>query len=239
MRRVAGVVLAVTTLAIAFNWLGTLQRDVPGYTTALEDHVESIGSACTQLRQLSGEHQNQFAAANAKLEGKKATCAATDTGDSQSGHLAAGATTTTTTTTPKSRDHVPAEADRCSWPARRTFPNLGRAPNFTGITAWFNTPGDQPLSLSQLRGKVVLVDFWTYSCINCQRALPHVEGWYNDYRKDGLVVVAGLRPRIRLRARGLNVESAAGTWASTIRSPSTTTSIRGTPTTTSTGRRTT
>ena len=82
--------LGVATLAIAFNWLGALQRDVPGYTTALEDHIESTDSACTQLQQLSGEHQNQFAAANARLEGKKATCAATDKGDSQSGHLAAG-----------------------------------------------------------------------------------------------------------------------------------------------------
>ena len=91
--------LGVATLAIAFNWLGALQRDVPGYTTALEDHIESTGSACTQLQQLSGEHQNQFAAANARLEGKKATCAATDAGNTQSGHLAAGKTTTTTTTT--------------------------------------------------------------------------------------------------------------------------------------------
>ena len=91
VRKVAGVVLGVATLAIAFNWLGALQRDVPGYTSALEDHIESTGSACTQLQHLSGEHQNQFAAANARLEGKKATCAATDQGNSQSGHLAAGA----------------------------------------------------------------------------------------------------------------------------------------------------
>ncbi|HXY27390.1 MAG TPA: cytochrome c biogenesis CcdA family protein, partial [Acidimicrobiales bacterium] len=65
VRRVAGAILGITTLAIAFNWLGTLQRDVPGYTTALENHIESSGSVCDQLRQLSGERQNQFAAANA------------------------------------------------------------------------------------------------------------------------------------------------------------------------------
>ncbi len=206
VRRVAGVVLAVTTLAIAFNWLGTLQRDVPGYTTALEDHVESVGSACTQLRQLSGEHQNQFAAANAKLEGKKATCAATDGGQSQSGRLAAGATTTTSTV-----PSTPANQKPPMFTASKTnLPDLGRAPNFTGITAWFNTPADQPLSLSQLRGKVVLVDFWTYSCINCQRALPHVEGWYNDYRKDGLVVVGVSAPEFAFEHVVSNVESAAG-----------------------------
>ncbi len=200
----------VTTLAIAFNWLGALQRDVPGYTTALEDHVESVGSACTQLRQLSGEHQNQFAAANARLEGKKATCASTDSGQSQSGRLAAGATPTTPTTTTT----VPATSGNQKPPmftaSKTDLPNLGRAPNFTGITAWFNTPGDQPLSLSQLRGKVVLVDFWTYSCINCQRALPHVEGWYNDYRKDGLVVVGVSAPEFAFEHVVSNVESAAG-----------------------------
>jgi cytochrome c biogenesis protein CcdA/thiol-disulfide isomerase/thioredoxin len=206
VRRAAGAVLAVTALAVAFNWLGALQRDVPGYTTALEDHVESLGSACTQLRQLSGEHQNQFAAANARLEGKKATCATTDQGDSQSGRLAAGATTTTTTTAAGS-----SAKQKAVFMANKTdLPNLGRAPDFTGITAWFNTPSHQPLSLSQLRGKVVLVDFWTYSCINCQRALPHVEGWYNDYRKDGFVVVGVSAPEFAFEHVVSNVESAAG-----------------------------
>jgi len=69
------------------------------------------------------------------------------------------------------------------------LPDLGPAPNFTGIVSWLNTPGNQPLTLAQLKGKVVLVDFWTYSCINCQRSLPHVEAWYNDYKNDGFVVV--------------------------------------------------
>jgi thiol-disulfide isomerase/thioredoxin len=90
------------------------------------------------------------------------------------------------------------------------LPNLGHAPDFTGITAWFNTPGDRPLTLSALRGKVVLVDFWTYSCINCQRALPHVEGWYNDYNRDGLVVVGVSSPEFAFEHVVSNVESAAG-----------------------------
>lgn len=67
--------------------------------------------------------------------------------------------------------------------------NCGPAPNFAGITTWLNTTQGKPLSLAQLRGKVVLVDFWTYSCINCQRALPHVEAWYREYKDDGFVVV--------------------------------------------------
>ncbi|HTW98024.1 MAG TPA: cytochrome c biogenesis protein DipZ [Acidimicrobiales bacterium] len=70
-----------------------------------------------------------------------------------------------------------------------TLVDCGLAPDFRGITAWLNTPGGKPLSISGLRGKVVLVDFWTYSCINCQRTLPHVEAWYARYARDGFVVV--------------------------------------------------
>jgi cytochrome c biogenesis protein CcdA/thiol-disulfide isomerase/thioredoxin len=64
----------------------------------------------------------------------------------------------------------------------------GPAPDFSGVTTWLNTPGDRPLSVARLRGKVVLVDFWTYSYINCQRTLPHVEAWNSRYAAYGLVV---------------------------------------------------
>jgi cytochrome c biogenesis protein CcdA/thiol-disulfide isomerase/thioredoxin len=64
--------------------------------------------------------------------------------------------------------------------------NYGHAPDFTGISHWLNTPG---LSLDALRGKVVLVDFWTYSCINCLRTLPHLEELDRAYRSKGLVIV--------------------------------------------------
>ena len=65
----------------------------------------------------------------------------------------------------------------------------GPAPGFSGIQQWLNTPGGKPLSLASLKGKVVLVDFWAYSCINCQRELPHVEAWAKNYASDGLEVV--------------------------------------------------
>jgi cytochrome c biogenesis protein CcdA/thiol-disulfide isomerase/thioredoxin len=67
--------------------------------------------------------------------------------------------------------------------------NQGPAPAFTGITSWLNTPAGRPLTLASLRGHVVLVDFWTYSCINCQRTLPHLEAWDRLYRSKGLVIV--------------------------------------------------
>jgi thiol-disulfide isomerase/thioredoxin len=65
----------------------------------------------------------------------------------------------------------------------------GPAPAFSGIQQWLNTPGGQPVTLASLRGKVVLVDFWAYSCINCQRELPHVEAWARNYAADGFEVV--------------------------------------------------
>jgi cytochrome c biogenesis protein CcdA/thiol-disulfide isomerase/thioredoxin len=201
VRRVAGAVLAVTTLTIAFNLLHSVQTDIPGYTTALEDHVESTGSACTQLRQLSGEQVNQFAAANAKLEGKKATCSVLDSASSSGGQQAAGAGPTTTPTTMRAATYVPKKS---------SLPDLGKAPDFAGIVAWLNTPHGAPLTLAQLRGKVVLVDFWTYSCINCQRSLPHVEGWYSDYKKDGFVVVGVSTPEFAFEHVVSNVQSAAG-----------------------------
>jgi cytochrome c biogenesis protein CcdA/thiol-disulfide isomerase/thioredoxin len=85
--------------------------------------------------------------------------------------------------------------------------DYGAAPNFVGITNWFNTD-DRALSLASLRGMVVLVDFWTYTCINCLRTLPHVEGWYQRYRPDGLVVVGVHTPEFAFEGEPANVRGA-------------------------------
>ncbi|MGD0320411.1 MAG: cytochrome c biogenesis protein DipZ [Acidimicrobiales bacterium] len=87
--------------------------------------------------------------------------------------------------------------------------SCGKAPEFAGITSWLNTPGGRPLTLGELRGKVVLVDFWTYSCINCQRALPHVEAWYRAYHDDGLEVVGVHTPEFAFEHVVSNVAQAA------------------------------
>jgi cytochrome c biogenesis protein CcdA/thiol-disulfide isomerase/thioredoxin len=83
--------------------------------------------------------------------------------------------------------------------------NYGAAPNFAGISAWLNS---KPLTLSKLRGKVVLVDFWTYSCINCLRTLPHLEAWDARYRKDGLVIVGVHTPEFAFEHVVSNVRDA-------------------------------
>src|SRR3954449_9061249 len=85
---------------------------------------------------------------------------------------------------------------------------LGKAPDFTGNQRWFNTPGNRPLSLASLRGKVVLVDFWTYTCINCLRTLPYLKALDQRYRKDGLVIVGVHTPEFPFERDAGNVERA-------------------------------
>ncbi|OBG40022.1 cytochrome c biogenesis protein DipZ [Mycobacterium sp. E3198] len=85
----------------------------------------------------------------------------------------------------------------------------GPAPAITGITGWLNTPGGAPVDLASLRGKVVLVDFWAYSCINCQRAIPHVVDWYNRYHDDGFVAIGVHTPEYAFERVPANVASGA------------------------------
>ncbi|GAB3391190.1 cytochrome c biogenesis protein DipZ [Humibacter soli] len=87
--------------------------------------------------------------------------------------------------------------------------NCGAAPAFTGIQSWQNTPGDKPLTLKALRGKVVLVDFWAYSCINCQREITHVDAWYQAYKNLGLEVVGVHTPEYAFEHDPSNVAAGA------------------------------
>ena len=87
--------------------------------------------------------------------------------------------------------------------------SCGTAPDIKGITKWLNTPGNTPIDLASLRGKVVLIDFWAYSCINCQRAIPHVVGWYDAYRDRGLEVIGVHTPEYAFEKVESNVVSGA------------------------------
>jgi cytochrome c biogenesis protein CcdA/thiol-disulfide isomerase/thioredoxin len=154
IRQFGGVVLIVMAVVIASNVLAGLQRDIPGYTDALQGSAK----VRSQLNALTGTP-----------------------------HTTLSSCTSGTS----------------------TLVNCGPAPNFTGITAWLNTTDGKPLSISELRGKVVLVDFWTYSCINCQRTLPHIETWYKQYAKDGLVVVGVHTPEFAFEHVVSNVRAQA------------------------------
>ncbi|MBO0694099.1 MAG: cytochrome c biogenesis protein DipZ [Acidimicrobiaceae bacterium] len=179
LRQLAGVVLVVMALTIGFNTFAGLQRDVPGYTSALQNRFEGGSGVHKKLSALTG---------NATVHN--------------------------------------ASLLSCNSAARR-LTDCGTAPNFTKITAWLNTPGDRPLTLAALRGKVVLVDFWTYSCINCQRTMPHLRSWYREYARDGFVIVGVHTPEfsfehvvsnVRAQSAALGVhypvaiDNAYGTW---------------------------
>lgn len=92
--------------------------------------------------------------------------------------------------------------------AGERLPVLGRAPEFVGTQRWFNTPGDRPLSLRGLRGHVVLVDFWTYSCINCIRTLPYLNTWYRRYHSKGFEIVGVHTPEFPFEHSASNVQAA-------------------------------
>jgi len=88
------------------------------------------------------------------------------------------------------------------------LPDLGPAPEFTDTQQWFNTPGGRALSLAGLRGHVVLVDFWTYTCINCIRTLPFLKGLYATYHPYGLQIVGIEAPEFAFEQEASNVRQA-------------------------------
>ena len=159
LRQLAGVVLVVMALTIGFNTFAGLQRDVPGYTSALQNRIEGGANVRKKLSALTGNATTH----NATLT----SCNSNATG----------------------------------------LVDCGMAPGFTKITAWLNTPGDRPLSVAALRGKVVLIDFWTYSCINCQRSLPHLESWYREYARYGFEIVGVHTPEFSFEHVVSNVKA--------------------------------
>ncbi len=90
--------------------------------------------------------------------------------------------------------------------AKSDLSHYGPAPEFVGIAKWLNT--DVPLTLTGLRGKVVLVDFWTYSCINCIRTLPYLVSWYEKYQDQGFVIVGVHTPEFEFEKKTSNVQEA-------------------------------
>ncbi|HEX5497531.1 MAG TPA: cytochrome c biogenesis protein DipZ [Mycobacteriales bacterium] len=177
-RLTGGIAMILVAAAVGLNLTDGLQRNVPGYTSALQKSVEQNSTATGQLHRLT-------------TSGHSGPGANTDSGSGAGAGSASGGEGTCTE-------------------GGQTLENCGPAPELTGITGWLNTPGNQPLSLAGLRGKVVLIDFWTYSCINCQRTLPHVEAWYRDYHKDGFDVIGVHTPEFAFEHVRANVRSRAG-----------------------------
>jgi cytochrome c biogenesis protein CcdA/thiol-disulfide isomerase/thioredoxin len=150
-RQGLGVLIAATALAIALGADTRFQTALPGYTTWLQNKIESNATAKREL---------------AKVVQPRAT------------NVKAGVA---------------------------GLPDFGPAPDFIAGGRWFNS---SPLTVRELRGKVVLVDFWTYSCINCLRTLPQLEAWDARYRAKGLVSVGVHTPEFAFEHKASNVSSA-------------------------------
>jgi cytochrome c biogenesis protein CcdA/thiol-disulfide isomerase/thioredoxin len=105
---------------------------------------------------------------------------------------------------------VASEAGSREAGAGEPLPVLGQAPDpdFADTQRWFNTAGDRSLSLRRLRGQVVLVDFWTYSCINCLRTLPRLNAWYRKYHSKGFEIVGVHTPEFPFERSASNVAAA-------------------------------
>jgi cytochrome c biogenesis protein CcdA/thiol-disulfide isomerase/thioredoxin len=151
-RMVAGALLGVGALAIAFGLDQKVTTALPAYGTTFQEKLEENATVRKELRDLTGS------------------------GD------------------------APAAGTQIS--------NAPRAPEFRGLKEWQNTPNGQPLSIAGLRGKVVIVDFWTYSCINCLRTLPHLKAWDKSYRRAGLTIVGVHAPEFAFERVTSNVRSA-------------------------------
>ena len=96
-------------------------------------------------------------------------------------------------------------ATRTNAAGELVLPVIGTLPSLDGLGPWFNSPA---LTDQQLKGKVVLIDFWTYSCINCLRTLPYLKAWDAKYRKDGLVIIGVHAPEFAFERDPANVEKA-------------------------------
>jgi cytochrome c biogenesis protein CcdA/thiol-disulfide isomerase/thioredoxin len=181
VRQAGGVGLLASAVAITFGAATSLQTAIPSYSASIESHLTNSTSIHSDLDGISNPHES----AQAK---------------SLQNSLRTGTPTPQPTLTPM--------ADQIPTLSAASLPVYGKAPDFADVTHWFNTPDGGPLTLAQLKGKVVLVDFWTYSCINCLRSLPHVEAWYSRYKSDGFVVVGVHTPEFDFEHVESNVASA-------------------------------
>jgi thiol-disulfide isomerase/thioredoxin len=179
VRRAGGVLILASAIAITFGAADTLQSKTPSFTASIEHHLTNNSSIRGDLQRIS--NPNESAGAKQIQNG-----------------IANG----------KPSPAIVPMADQVPSLSAADLPNLGQAPNFTQVTKWLNTPDDRQLNLAQLRGKVVLIDFWTYSCINCRRATPHVEAWYQRYQADGLVVIGVHTPEFDFEHDVSNVQAA-------------------------------
>jgi cytochrome c biogenesis protein CcdA/thiol-disulfide isomerase/thioredoxin len=184
LQRALGTIMILTALAIItnldVNFDQFVAEKIPNVN--LTASLECSKSVTGRLHEITG-HKAKFVAANGA-----STCE--------------GSGTSTVHTAARDASQATLLADATA------LPTLGTAPEFKDTENWFNTPGDRPLALSALRGRVVLIDFWTYTCINCIRTLPYLKAWNAAYAKDGLTIVGVETPEFAFEKDASNVKDA-------------------------------
>ena len=184
LQRALGTIMILTALAIItnldVNFDQFVAEKIPNVN--LTASLECSKSVTGRLHEITG-HKAKFVAANGA-----STCE--------------GSGTSTVHAAPHDASQATLLADA------NALPTLGTAPEFTDTQDWFNTSGDRPLTLSALRGRVVLIDFWTYTCINCIRTLPYLKAWNAAYAKDGLTIVGVETPEFAFEKDASNVKDA-------------------------------
>jgi cytochrome c biogenesis protein CcdA/thiol-disulfide isomerase/thioredoxin len=185
LQRALGAVMVLTAVAILTNLDVNFDQFVAQHipNVNLTASLECSSSVTGRLHEIDG-HRQKFVPANGS-----STCEGAGT----------------------SVKAAPANASQATLlAAAHGLRALGPAPEFMDTQKWFNTPGTRPLSLASLRGRVVLVDFWTYTCINCIRTLPYLKAWDASYRHDGLTIVGVETPEFAFERDASNVANAIG-----------------------------
>jgi len=181
VERVLGVVLIVTAVAMVFN-LDVRFEDKLAQSTSLP----AIFTDPTRSLENSRAVQNRLASLRPRSQFAERQAKADATAK-------------------PAADRVGVSIPGVKTPA---LPVLGTAPAFTGNEDWFNTPGGKPLTMAGLRGHVVIVDFWTYTCINCIRTLPYLKRMYATYHRYGLDIVGVETPEFTFEQDASNVRQA-------------------------------
>jgi thiol-disulfide isomerase/thioredoxin len=183
LQRVLGTILILTAVAMLtnldVNFDQFVAQQIPNVN--LTASLECSPTVTGRLHQITGR-QPRFAPAN--------------------GSAACGGSATAVHTAAANASQASLVADA------RELRALGEAPEFMETQDWFNTPGERPLTLGSLRGRVVLLDFWTYTCINCIRTLPYLKAWDTAYGAKGLTIVGVETPEFAFERSAANVANA-------------------------------
>ena len=191
IKEVSGALLILSALALQFNVFQNLQTwlaDKTGFGTIGNDiEVKLFGNSIGQPSATSS------LAPRSSQRSEVGSSSVSTTSSKSSGKIQQVGTTTSDATTTMT-------------PVPSNLPILGIEPDeFVGLGPWHNSP---PLTLKDLRGKVVLIDFWTYSCINCIRTLPYVEAYAQKYKDQPFVLIGIHTPEFTFEKSATNVETA-------------------------------